>query len=368
MTPKVFTYTRGGRIVKRLACVLVAIMVIAASGCKDITGTYKPGSFGKTPREKAMVEAVTEKYGDLTQKGDPRFLEARMTSSVEDFVPVDTVSKYSKDAQKIFAWFVYDNFSKDDIEVEWIYLDNDHSIHTFKEKSGDDFGRGAFILERPDDGWPLGNYKVIIRGRGIQEVLTFGIHEGATVATPLSLENGKFALSPTPGWHFTHGEVYMNPMDVSLVGGRRGTLIGTTDVIWDYTEGKGEKNSHTTTVTRKYDNGKVIASGSATTTWIDPPTYFGGDETPTVKVDRVVESDWGIPKFNIHFDLADINPGGATASYISFVGSNGETHVQTFQGNFQMEKAVKGKAGDKRAIILYLEGYGYKYCYEWKEQ
>jgi len=46
--------------------------------CLDIGGSFKPGSFGKTSREKAIINAIAEKYGDMTEKGDPRFLEARM--------------------------------------------------------------------------------------------------------------------------------------------------------------------------------------------------------------------------------------------------------------------------------------------------
>jgi hypothetical protein len=97
--------------------VLIALCLVSV-GCKDITGSFKPGSFGKTTREKTMIEAIKEKYGDITQKGDPRFLEARMTSQIEDFIPVDTVSKYSKDSAKLFAWFVYDNFNNDTLEIE----------------------------------------------------------------------------------------------------------------------------------------------------------------------------------------------------------------------------------------------------------
>ena len=141
-----------------------------------------------------MVEAITEKYGDITEKGDPRLLEARMTSRIEEFIPVDTGTKYSADAEKLYVWFVYDNFNKDEIKVEWVYLDDDYSIHTFKAKTGEDFGRGAFIMEKPDDGWALGNNKVIIRGGGIEEILTFSIIEGATVAVPLPFENGKITL------------------------------------------------------------------------------------------------------------------------------------------------------------------------------
>jgi hypothetical protein len=30
-------------------------------------------------------------------------------------------------------------------------MDNDYSIHTFESETGEDFGRGTFILEKPDD-------------------------------------------------------------------------------------------------------------------------------------------------------------------------------------------------------------------------
>lgn len=352
---------------KKIAFVLFLALLVAAAGCKDITGTFKPGSFGKTPREKAMVEALKGKYGDLTQKGEPRFLEARMTSKVEDFIPVDTVSQYSQDTQKLYVWFVYDNYNKDQIEVEWIYVDEDYSIHTFTEQSGEDFGRGAFILEMPDDGWALGNYKVVIRGQGLVETLTFQIIAGATVATPLPFENGEITLSPNPGWYLTRWEYYMHPNDYSLVGAMRKMVAGKIDPVWDYQEGIGDKNNFTNVYTRKYDNGDVVATGSATTTWTDPPAYFGGGERPIIEVTRVSESSWGINPLNITFDEETVGSGGATMGAIEFITSNGETHVQNYQGTFQLKKPLPGKVGHKKAVIIHLSGYGFKYYYEWKE-
>lgn len=352
---------------RKVAFILCLILLIAAAGCKDITGTFKPGSFGKTPREQAMVEALKGKYGDLTQKGEPRFLEARVTSNVEDFIPVDTVSKYSQDTQKLYAWFVYDNFNSGQIEVEWIYADDDYSIHTFKEQSGEDFGRGAFILEKPDDGWALGNYKVVIRGQGLVEILTFEIIAGATVATPLPFENGEIALSPNPGWHFTHWEYCIYSQDYSLVGAIRKMVAGKIDPVWDYIEGKGDKNNFTNICTRKYDNGDVVATGAATTTWVDPPTYFGGGEQPIIEITRVTESTWGINPLSITFDDETVGPGGKTIGAVEFVAPSGESYIQNYQGTLQLKKPLQGKVGDKKAIIFHLNGYGFKYYYEWKE-
>lgn len=87
-----------------------------------------------------------------------------------------------------------------------------------------------------------------------------------------------------------------------------------------------------------------------------------------MEVSRAVESDWGISQFSIHFDSAEINPGGGTSSYIAFATPDGTTYVQGYQGDMQMQKPLKAnKAGDKKAVILTMNGYGFKYYYEWKE-
>jgi hypothetical protein len=175
---------------KLLVAILLVVIIVALSGCTDISDSYKPGSFGGTEEEMQIVDAVTDKYGDMTATGEPRLLEVMMTSSTENFIPVDKVLKYSKDSDKLYAWFIYDNFDYDVISVEWIYLDNDYSIYTFESETGEDFGRGTFILEKPDDGWPLGDYEVIISGAGVEESVEFEIIDGETVSVPLELLNG----------------------------------------------------------------------------------------------------------------------------------------------------------------------------------
>jgi hypothetical protein len=174
----------------KLIIAILLIGIVALSGCTDISDSYKPGSFGTTEEEMQIVDAVTDKYGDMTATGEPRLLEVMMTSSTQNFIPVDKVLKYSKDSEELYAWFIYDNFDNDIISVEWIYLDSDYSIHTFESETGEDFGCGTFILEKPDDGWPLGDYKVIISGAGVEESVEFEIIDGATVSIPLDLLAG----------------------------------------------------------------------------------------------------------------------------------------------------------------------------------
>lgn len=350
--------------------VLLVALSLPLTGCLDIGGSFKPGSFGKTPREQAMVEAIAEKYGDLSEKGDPQFLEARMTSRIEEFIPVDTVTKYSADAKKLYAWFVYDNFNNDEIEVEWIYLDDNYSIHTFKAKTGEDLGRGAFILEQPDDGWALGNYKVLIRGRGLTETLTFEIIEGATVAVSIPFENGKISLEEAkkaPGWYFTHWEYIIMSQDYSLVGVIKGSVIAKTGNIWDTYLGTGEKNNFKYEHKRTYDDGSLVGRGESTTKWTDPPDYFSGTDRVVITVDNE-SGGWDPGSFGIGFDSDIINPGGATSSKIYFEMPDGKTSLsETYKGTFQMQRASQGSPGQKKAIIVYLSGYGYKYYYEWRE-
>ncbi|WP_321428909.1 hypothetical protein [uncultured Methanolobus sp.] len=176
------------KIVALVAMLLISI--VALSGCTDISDSYKPGSFGATEEEQQIVDAVTEKYGDMTASGEPRLLEVMMTSSTVNFIPVDKVLKYSKDSEELYAWFIYDNFNYDTISVEWIYLDNDYSIYTFESETGEDFGRGTFILEQPDDGWPLGDYRVVISGAGVEESVDFEIIDGTTVSEPFDMLDG----------------------------------------------------------------------------------------------------------------------------------------------------------------------------------
>lgn len=190
-----------------LACI---ILLSSSVGCKDIAGNIKArfgkmteristaspaGKFGSTAEEKAMINAVTEKYGDLQQSGDPRILELMVSSSVVNHIPADRVSQFSSNAPKFHAWFIYDNFNEGTVSVEWLYLDDNYSIGTLKAKSGKDFGRGAFILEAPDDGWPLGKYRVKVSGQGVTEQVDFQVIKSNTVSTAILLPDGGVDLA-----------------------------------------------------------------------------------------------------------------------------------------------------------------------------
>ncbi|MBN1691604.1 MAG: hypothetical protein JW901_11330 [Dehalococcoidia bacterium] len=188
----------------------VALIFVAGSfiGCKDIAGTLKArfnratqpvatssGNFGNTAEETAMINAITDKYGDLRESGSPRILELMLTSNVVNYIPADRVSQYSKDVDKFYAWFIYDNFNENTISVEWIYLEDDYSIGTSKSATGKDFGRGSFTLEAPDEGWPLGSYRVKVSGAGVTESVDFSVVDGATQSVAILLPDGSVDLA-----------------------------------------------------------------------------------------------------------------------------------------------------------------------------
>lgn len=358
-----------------MMCILLVLTLLVSAGCKDVSDRYRPASFGRTADEKAMVEALSEKYGDLTQSGEPRFLEARMTTAVNNSIPVDTVSSYTQETSELYVWFVYDNFNKDEIEVEWIYLKDNYTIHTFKATTGEDFGRGTFVLEEPTDGWPLGNYKVIIRGRGVETSVTFSIITGPTVATPLKNQEGQIALATKPGWYFTSWEYVISSSDVTVVEGGRiqSRLAGSTGpggILYDYYESSGDKNDFSHSHTRTNIDGKVIARGAGNIKWTDPALYVEPGIKAAINMTIAVESSWGMGNVNVSFDMADIRPGYATAGKINFGTPDGRTFLSdSYSGSLESTRVIpQGKPGDKRSIIVTLgNGYGFIYIYEWRE-
>ncbi|WP_292461688.1 hypothetical protein [Methanolobus sp.] len=266
---------------KPLVTIFLLITIIALSGCTDISDSYKPGSFGTTEEEQQIVEAVTEKYGDMTATGEPRLLEVMMTSSTQNFIPVDKVLKYSKDSEDLYVWFIYDNFNYDKITVEWIYLDTDYSIHTFESETGEDFGRGTFILEKPDDGWPIGNYRVIISGVNVEESVDFEIIDGETVSIPLELLEGTKTGSnntvttgnvPSPQSGFiSESTSYSFVGEWSTNWGDMTITQSGTKIIGEYT----------------YDQGKIegVVNGDVFIgTWSESPSYSAPNDAGDVEL------------------------------------------------------------------------------------
>lgn len=165
---------------------LLALFVFF-SGCTDIMDSAKAGAFGSSEEDQAILEYFISKYGDLTvNNNEPRIIEPLVTTNVTDFVPENIVSKFSKETNNLFAWFVYDDFSEGDkIEVKWVYEEDGTVIHTFSQETGPNFGRGSFSLGMPDEGWPIGRYSVVISGRGVSEKVDFEIIDGKTVSEPI---------------------------------------------------------------------------------------------------------------------------------------------------------------------------------------
>ena len=179
-----------------LAILAVGILLF---GCVNIEGTAKAASFGKKPGEQKAYDYFKGKYGDPNGAGAPRIIEPIVTTSITDFMPADKVLKYNKDVPAFHVWFFYDNFAETDaITVTFTYLDDGTTIHTFNSKGGGDYGAGSFTLQKPDEGWPLGNYEVVVSGKGVSESVKFEVIDGPTVKEALPYDAPAGASDSAP--------------------------------------------------------------------------------------------------------------------------------------------------------------------------
>ncbi|MDD1655626.1 MAG: PKD domain-containing protein [Methanomicrobiales archaeon] len=167
---------------------LLVIALLLAAGCQDVSfGSTKMGDFGDSPEEQAVVNDLIKKYGNPMDKGDPRFLESLVTTKLsEKLVPVDKVTVFSKDVPSVWFWAMYDNFEKGDaLTLTWTYLDQGKDLLSVNRQCTGEFGRAYGEFVKPDKGWPLGNHRITISGRGITASADFQIQEGATQTVPL---------------------------------------------------------------------------------------------------------------------------------------------------------------------------------------
>ncbi len=366
----------------KILAVLFLIAMVALSGCTDISDSYKPGSFGATDEEKQIVDAVTEKYGDMTASGEPRLLEVMVTSATHNFIPVDKVLKYSKDSEELYAWFIYDNYDYDMIDVEWIYLENDYSIYTFESETGEDFGRGTFILEQPDDGWPLGDYKVIISGAGIEETVEFEIIDGETVSVPLEMLEGAAMGSHQADFGNTE------PPTTASSGVTPGWYLVEVE---DYGD-KPEKTHEYYTYDVDYERGNVWTSdignegetAQVRTVSEEPDDFYAAEEEISIYVRKesvFMETDGlGLgDSSTITIDAADIPIDRGTASgyyledetYGAFFNMQWDDPTGTIkEGTFKADAPwAKAFDGSFRIRYTYTNGASYRtnYIYEWRE-
>lgn len=372
---------------KILVIILLMLSIVALSGCTDISDSYKPGSFGTTEEEMQIVDAVTEKYGDMTAKGEPRILELMMTSATENFIPVDKVLKYSQDSDELYAWFIYDNFEYDVISVEWIYLDDDYSIYTFESETGEDFGRGTFILEKPDDGWPLGNYKVIISGAGVEDSVEFEIIDGATASVPLDLLDDTTIGNQQAD--FGNTETAERQTSTATTTSSSDTVAGWYLVeVEDYNDvsdrdtfGLEYERGNVLTIKTSVDGDKTLQIRTVSE---EPKDFYAAEEEIAIKVRKegalIATGNLGMSdSSHINIDMADIRPGGTTAGSYSledetygdlftmdWKDSTGTVREGIFKANVP---GAKAHSGSFAIIYTYYNGdiYGTKYTYEWRE-
>lgn len=362
-----------------VVCLLLSLILLLM-GCSDIEDRFRPAAFGGTDEENAMVKTLIEKYGDLRATGgEPRFLEAMVTSRVENYIPVDTVLKYTQDTKELYVWFVYDNFNNDKVEIEWIYLDDNYSIHTFQSQTGENFGRGIFVLEEPDGGWPIGNYEVLIRGRGVEVSVPFEIITGSTEATALNVENGRIIFPIKAGWYLVREEPVMSSNDVTIAGGIPQRQAGVAGTMYDYHEGVINKNEFIYGIRRTEEDGSIIfagtpreARGSKNIKWTDPPQFIAAEQKVTLTIDRTVGAlSWGVRTMSAGFYPIDVSPGQTSHGSPRFVTPEGRTAIRdSYNGTFVMDKGANpGTEQEKeRAVLIDLgQRYGYRYIYQWRE-
>ena len=202
---------------KQTIIIFAIVLSIFVTGCSDISGSGI-ADFGTTQADQDVLEHFKDKYGDITKSGTPRIIGSLVTTNIEENLPVDKVLKYSNSVDTFYLWFVYDNFKENDaIEIKWTYNEKNKVIQTSNTKTGDDFGRGSFSLEKPsnlvDNKWPLGEYTITISGNDIIETVEFSVIEGKTITTNLpwgeAVETKKADLGNIPDTK-TYDKLYSN--------------------------------------------------------------------------------------------------------------------------------------------------------------
>jgi len=103
--------------------------------------------------------------------------EATMTTAVdENMQPLDTTDVFAPDTQEIFCSVKLSNAPPDtEIKAEWVYIQGeveDLTNYLIDEWSttADDTRYISVSIIRPYDGWPKGDYKVVLYVDGKEEL------------------------------------------------------------------------------------------------------------------------------------------------------------------------------------------------------
>jgi len=193
--------------------ITIVIGLVFASGCADVSfGSKKIGDFGTTTEEQAAVNWFIQQYGDpRTNSGPPRFIEPVVTTGLKNNIPIDKVTAFNRNTDKIYFWVFYDNFAQGDVlDLKWIYVTTGKDVISLQKQAGGDFGRAYGEFLKPDTGWPLGKHTITISGKGVSASASFEIIDGQTVTEPLPYEKGAgqtqaVRLNQTPQIYQTAG-------------------------------------------------------------------------------------------------------------------------------------------------------------------
>ncbi|MFO7636321.1 MAG: hypothetical protein R6W96_03330 [Clostridia bacterium] len=189
--------------------------------------------------------------------------------------------------------------------------------------------------------------------------------ESAPVTTP----SPEPTPPPSPGWHQTGWEYIINSYDITLQ--ENDYFVAHSNGLYDYFRGTGGKNDFTVSHWRNNASGGFVAGSTSNSKWQDPPLFIQAGETVVLEASRSYEDNitWGQNGLHIKLDSSELaGAGAATAGYLSFVNTNGENYFHAYEGTVSLEKPMpQGKQGDSKAIWVYLNGYSFKYTYQWRD-
>ena len=100
--------------------------------------------------------------------------EVTMASRVENALPLDNTNIFTTDTLVIYCSFQLVKTSPDtDVTAEWFYMDRESDteffIDSWTETATGPIYLSMYILQ-PTQGWPIGDYKVILYVDGKKEV------------------------------------------------------------------------------------------------------------------------------------------------------------------------------------------------------
>lgn len=167
-----------------------------------------------TLSEDAVMDAVIDLFGKLGTGGEPRFLTATMTTRLEGGAPVDSVDSFNTSVEDVSTWVAYDDLSAEVITAELLSPTGDPQGEVQEVKIADKYGSASFTFARPENGWAMGGYEVLVTGGEIEEVIEFAINNHDTHASSLVDHDGAIRIpgeETIPGgrsgsWHMASVE------------------------------------------------------------------------------------------------------------------------------------------------------------------